>query len=490
MSEFGNRLSSMPFPWKIGKGGSKDIEAALQPPEEKPNSKRQRGIIRVLGGIAFLSVAIWIARVMVPKISANVSNLLNGQPPEFQIAGVASIALIVASVLGSGIYLLLRPSVRHWATESHFRNVSSMRKMVIFDAGSGALGLYRAFQQSRDTVPMNLVLFCHPPLSAVKRGSLRILGGIVARAPARDAQGSERPALAARITEGVRYKEGFKALMAALNGSETFVEWSLVRHGNGFTNLSSHVAWEEDRTTSSLGAVPARFTVYVRDETLSDIDSDDGVHNGYGKPTDVRFKGALPDMIRDLSPAVVGIGNGTVRGTGFTVDPNGIYLANAQIVNACPHVEITMQDGSTKRAETVLINNQADIAILSCPDVHDAPFLKLAGNAEAAVEMDAIALLFDAGGEGRSTLQSASGPIIEIAEDDHGKVFKIGARMPSGSIGGPLLSPSGDLIGIITNPGDDAENNHQKVATALSSSTIIDILERWSQGQDLEKAAA
>ena len=79
---------------------------------------------------------------------------------------------------------------------------------MVYVYGSGSVGFTRAVERlSRGNCLNQLVVFAHPPMSAIKKGSIQLLGAVTAYAPVQYAQGSHQAAVAARVAEANMRKD-------------------------------------------------------------------------------------------------------------------------------------------------------------------------------------------------------------------------------------------------------------------------------------------
>jgi S1-C subfamily serine protease len=168
-----------------------------------------------------------------------------------------------------------------------------------------------------------------------------------------------------------------------------------------------------------------------------------------------------------------------IEGTGFVYAPQRV-MTNAHVVGGVTTETVRLGD-RTYDATVVLYDWQRDIAVLDVPDL-DAPALTFAGSAGTGA--DAIVAGFPENGpfnvqaariRGRI---DANGPDIYHRGTVSRDVYSIRSTVRQGNSGGPLLTPEGEVYGVVFAKSlDDAQTGY-----AL---TVDEVRSDAAQGADL-----
>lgn len=153
----------------------------------------------------------------------------------------------------------------------------------------------------------------------------------------------------------------------------------------------------------------------------------------------LKIRGTAPSCSRSL------------EGSGFVVAPQRV-MTNAHVVAGTTETNVETPDGQL-RARVVYFDPETDIAILSVPRL-DAPPLTFAPDPGRAGD-NAIVLGYPLDGPYTPTPArirqriNLEGPDIYDANTVHRDVFTVRAPVRSGNSGGPLVTPSGQVIGVV-----------------------------------------
>lgn len=164
-----------------------------------------------------------------------------------------------------------------------------------------------------------------------------------------------------------------------------------------------------------------------------------------------------------------------IEGTGFVFAPHHV-LTNAHVV-AGTRTTVVEQGDSRLPATVVRYDSQRDLAVLYVPDL-TAPVLSFADKT-ASEDDDAIVLgypldgPYDAEAARVRSRQEIRGPNIYNTDTVTREVYTIRSEVRSGNSGGPLVSPSGAVYGVIfAAAADDPETGF--ALTDAEAAPVVD----------------
>ncbi|MHA6797093.1 MarP family serine protease [Pseudonocardia bannensis] len=184
----------------------------------------------------------------------------------------------------------------------------------------------------------------------------------------------------------------------------------------------------------------------------------------------LKIRGRAPSCSRQL------------EGTGFVIGPQRV-MTNAHVVAGTSEtsVEVVGRNGRTRdlRASVVSYDAEIDVAVLAVPDLQAEP-LQFAPN-PAQVGDDAIVLGYPLDGPYTATAAKVRdriqlrGPDIYDSGTVTRDVYTVRAVVRSGNSGGPMISPDGQVVGVVFGAAlDDSETGFvltaDQVAVALAES--------------------
>jgi S1-C subfamily serine protease len=149
----------------------------------------------------------------------------------------------------------------------------------------------------------------------------------------------------------------------------------------------------------------------------------------------------------------------SIEGSGFVYAPDHI-LTNAHVVAGVTQgPTVTTPSGQILQAKVVLYDPQVDVAVLYVPGLGLSP-LQFNDNAQAGANAVVAGYPndhpFTAVPARIGGTQNAVGPDIYQTGQVNREIFEIRAQVEPGNSGGPLLSPSGQVYGVVFAAAVDA----------------------------------
>ena len=155
-------------------------------------------------------------------------------------------------------------------------------------------------------------------------------------------------------------------------------------------------------------------------------------------------------MIEDVRPSVVRIRTDEGSGSGaiFEVDGNAaLILTNHHVIEDATNTQVEVNDSTTYDAETLGIDDVRDLAVLRicCGDFRALSF----GNVSELNPGDEVfAMGYALGLEGEATVTRGIVSAIRYVESYSSLVIQTDAAINPGNSGGPMLSETGEIVGI------------------------------------------
>jgi S1-C subfamily serine protease len=150
----------------------------------------------------------------------------------------------------------------------------------------------------------------------------------------------------------------------------------------------------------------------------------------------------------------------SIEGSGFVYAPQHV-LTNAHVVAGVKDGPTVTVGGTTYRARVVLYDPQVDVAVLYVPGLNLPPLsfdYQAQAGAQAVVAGYPLDQRFNQQPARIGGTQDAVGPDIYQTGTVDRQIFEIRALVRPGNSGGPLLSPSGKVYGVVFAAAVDASD--------------------------------
>jgi S1-C subfamily serine protease len=171
------------------------------------------------------------------------------------------------------------------------------------------------------------------------------------------------------------------------------------------------------------------------------------------------------------------------NGTGVIIDPEGLVITNAHIVDSKGAIEIIFNDNTKHAGKLVAVSAGEDLAMIRILGPGPYPALEFAEDAYIRLRQK----VYTIGGsdytdntisEGRITAIAESASKIKYAGSPEG-IIQASFNIYQGDSGSPLLDDGGRLLGIMA--ASRARQN--KIAYAIPCTTIKSFIQRVGQEQ-------
>ncbi len=197
------------------------------------------------------------------------------------------------------------------------------------------------------------------------------------------------------------------------------------------------------------------------------------------------YSRTVASVVDAVGPSVLRVdmrrGDGSHGGTGsgFVVSPDGLAITNSHVVGGARRAKVTLLDGRVLEARVLGDDPDTDLAVLRVDSDIRLPAARLGDSRRLRRGQIAIAignpLGFDAtvtagvvSALGRSLRSKSGRPIEDVIQTD--------AALNPGNSGGPLVSSSGEVIGINTAIIMGAQGICFAVASNTASFALSEIL--------------
>jgi serine protease Do len=137
------------------------------------------------------------------------------------------------------------------------------------------------------------------------------------------------------------------------------------------------------------------------------------------------------------------------QGSGFIIEPNGVIVTNAHVVEGSATVQVRFFDGRRFPAKVIGRDNRVDLALLKVEGVRDLPTLVFADSNRVRVGELVLALGHPFGLEHSVSfgIVSRKGAPLTVAAPGF-DFIQTDAAINPGNSGGPLVNMAGEVVGV------------------------------------------
>lgn len=145
-------------------------------------------------------------------------------------------------------------------------------------------------------------------------------------------------------------------------------------------------------------------------------------------------------------------GQAQSAGSGVIIDPRGIVLTNAHVVDGATEIKVTLSDGRRFDAELMAQESAIDLAVLRLTDARNLPTIPLGDSDSLFLGEPAIAIgnPYGLGLTVSTGVLASTGRDVNVGTGPTQSYLQTDAAINPGNSGGALVNINGELIGINT----------------------------------------
>ena len=172
------------------------------------------------------------------------------------------------------------------------------------------------------------------------------------------------------------------------------------------------------------------------------------------------YEAILPSLVHvrglpDAPDADVASGGEVQSGTGVVIVDTGIILTNLHVVNGSKALKVVFHDGTESDAVVTGVQPEHDLAVLQAktiPDDLEAATLRSTQGLRPGDPVVAVGFPFGIGPSVSAGVISGLGREYQNADGKRilSNLIQFDAAVNPGNSGGPLITPEGEVIGIVT----------------------------------------
>jgi S1-C subfamily serine protease len=179
----------------------------------------------------------------------------------------------------------------------------------------------------------------------------------------------------------------------------------------------------------------------------------------------------------DLPEIVLVVAVGTTSeelGTGWPIDDSGDFLTNDHVVHNGQSVHVELASGQEYPAEVINDDPGIDLAEVHVFGLREQP---LPTDAALPTIGEAVVVLASQGATGHMPVTDSKVNASPGELSDYSGLIRIPAKIYPGNSGGPMLSPQGQVVGILTLAAESGSG-----AFAIPISQINQEIRSWLAG--------
>jgi len=200
------------------------------------------------------------------------------------------------------------------------------------------------------------------------------------------------------------------------------------------------------------------------EDAVEGVDEDDPVYEFFR-----RFQGRIPQQQQQPQ-----LRQG--MGSGFIVEPGGVILTNAHVVEGADEVRVRLSDRREFKGKVLGVDHQSDIAVVKI-DATGLPVVKLGDPAQVRVGEWVLAIGSPFGFDNTATVGIVSATSRSLPDGTYVPFIQTDAAVNPGNSGGPLFNMKGEVIGI-TSQIYSRSGGYQGIAFAIPINVAAQVKEQ------------
>jgi S1-C subfamily serine protease len=172
------------------------------------------------------------------------------------------------------------------------------------------------------------------------------------------------------------------------------------------------------------------------------------------------YETILPSVVHvrglpDAPDADVPSGRESQSGTGVVIVDTGVILTNLHVVQGAKQIKVTFHDGTESDAAVIGVQPEHDLAVLQAKTIPDdliSATLRSTAGLRPGEPVVAVGFPFGIGPSVSAGVISGLGREYQTADGKRvlTNLIQFDAAVNPGNSGGPLVTPEGEVIGIVT----------------------------------------
>lgn len=138
----------------------------------------------------------------------------------------------------------------------------------------------------------------------------------------------------------------------------------------------------------------------------------------------------------------------TGTGSGFIVDPNGLVLTTAHVVDNAEEVTVRLTDKREFKAQVVAVDPQSDVAVLQIDNARNLPFVKLGDSSKVRAGEPVLSIGSPDSFQNTVTTGIVSATSRTLPNGNAFPFLQTDVAVNPDNSGGPLFNRVGEVIGI------------------------------------------